>query len=349
MRYLKSILKKIMPQSIQRRILQKRAEESISVEYKNFLETGKTSPEAFNLLIDLYSSTNGKFNEVFHNRIKSKNIPKMISGNLEGIPGSFSPERFKNVNSELNENGYIRFDKRIEREVCEKIQNFALKTPAALPPNYDRKMLYDPERPQAEWYQFDRQEVANNLEIQQLMMDPVLLNVARNYLGCEPIFDFPALWWSTAFRKEASHEAAQLYHFDLDRIKWLKIFFYINDVNSDNGPHCYVRASHKPGNKPEELLKRGYARIPDSDLKMYYKEQDFVELCDSAGAIFAGDTKCWHKGKNLRKGHRLVLEFEYTGCMFGANYPKLEISNYSPEFKKFCTDNKVYSSNINLR
>ena len=218
-----------------------------------------------------------------------------------------------------------------------------------VPPTYDKPVLYDPEKPTAEIYRFDRQDLVNDPEIQKLMMDPVLINVARNYLGSEPIFDFPALWWTSAFNKAASHEAAQLYHFDLDRVKWLKIFFYINGVSPDNGPHCYIKGSHRAGNKPAELLKRGYARIPDSDLKKFYKEEDFIELSAEAGAVFAGDTKCWHKGKPLKKGHRLAMEFEYTSSMFVSNYPKLIVQQCSDEFRAFCKANQTYASNIHFQ
>jgi hypothetical protein len=180
-------------------------------------------------------------------------------------------------------------------------------------------------------------------------MDPVILNVARNYLQCEPIFDFPAMWWSTCFSKEASSEAAQLYHFDMDRIKWLKFFFYINDVTIENGPHCYIQGTHKPRNKPQKLLNRGYTRISDADLRPYYNSEDFKMLCADAGTVFAGDTTCWHKGSPLRSGHRLVFELEYTGSLFGANRPKMVVENSNASFRDFCKNNKVFASNLELK
>lgn len=346
---IKSTLKKIIPQNILQRIEQKKIEKFLAEEYKKFLVTGKTPHEVFMKLIETYCVTNGKFNESFNDKIKRINPPVSVPSTLEGVAGSFSSKDFSAVNYELNENGYVRFDKKLSTDLCKKIYDFALNTPATVPPAYDKKVVYNPDKPLAEIYRFDMQDLINHSDFQDLIMDPVLVNIARNYLECEPIFDFPALWWTAAFSKDPSHEAAQLYHFDMDRIKWLKIFFYINDVNPENGPHCYVKGSHKAGNKPMELLKRGYTRIPDSDLKKYYKDQDFVELCGDAGVMFAGDTKCWHKGKHLTKGHRLVMEFEYTSSLFGANYPKLVVRKSSDKFRKFCDDNKTYSSNIHFQ
>jgi hypothetical protein len=348
MNFISVIKKKWIPNSFKQRFRNKPAtqEEIFLNGYNAFLKTGQTPLEAYYAFINLYCSTNGKFHENFNAKIKAFNPPKKESSTLEGVPGTFSVIDFTSINSKLNENGYFHFNKKLSKELCNKLVDFALKTPATMPPAYDKKILYDPQNPLAEIYRFSIQDLANNFEIQNLMMDPVLVNIARNYLGCEPIFDFPAMWWSTAFQKEASSEAAQLYHFDLDRVKWLKIFFYLNDVTEENGPHCYIRGTHKPGAKSDELLKRGYVRIKDGEIHPDYPATDIKVVCGEAGSIFAGDTKCWHKGMHLKSGHRLVLEFEYTSSMFAANNPKLEVTNCSKEFKAYCLANKVFASNI---
>ena len=55
---------------------------------------------------------------------------------------------------------------------------------------------------------------------------------------------------------------AQLYHFDLDRPKWLKFFIYLNDVeNLDHGPHSYIKNTHKVFAKPYKILIKRYQRI----------------------------------------------------------------------------------------
>lgn len=350
---LKSIFKTILPQRVTNwikiRLKHKETEKLFIAGYSTFLSTGQTPHDAFMALINLYCSTNGNFSDAFNNKIKLTNPPVNVTTNLQGVLGKYSSADFLKVNAELNKNGYVHFDKKLSTELCKKIYNFALETSARIPPLYDTKIVYNPEKPLSEIYRFDIQDLMNNQDIQQLMMDPVLLNIARNYLGCEPIFDFPAMWWSTAFQKDASSEAAQLYHFDMDRLKWLKIFFYINDVTDENGPHYYIRGTHKPNTKPQILLDKGYARIKDEEIYPYYTPDDIIVVHGEAGSIFAGDTKCWHKGSSLKKGHRLVLEFEYTSSLFGANIPKLEIENVSEEFKAFCNSNKTFSSNIYLK
>ncbi len=341
-----SMIQKILPQSILRKFHKRKMEDIFQQGYNDFELSGKTSDEAYQRLISLYCYSNGYSTEAFHQKIRHKNPPKIISSNLQGVLGEVSIGSFNAINKNLDKNGYVEFDKKLNRDILERLYDFALQTGAKIPPEYDSKIIYDVASPRAEIYRFDIQDLIDNVDIQSLIMDPTLINIARNYLKCEPIFDFPAMWWSTSFSKKASSEAAQLYHFDMDRIKWLKVFFYINDVNEENGPHCYIEGTHKAGTKPMEILQRGYARISDEDLRPYYKPEDFKVLCAKAGTIFAGDTKCWHKGTALKTGHRLVLEFEYTSSLFGANIPKMQVKNTSPAFFDFCLNNKVYASNI---
>jgi hypothetical protein len=316
---------------------------------QEFKQTGFTQDAPFQAMISLYCSSNGKFNEDYQERIEKENPSLKVPGAIESVIGKVDSKTFNAINNELNEDGYVRFENRIPQSICNKLYDYALKNGSKVPPKYDSKIIYDPLNPIAEIYRFDMADLVNNKDIQALMMDEALLNIARNYLQSEPIFDFPAMWWSSTFSKEASSEAAQLYHFDMDRLKWLKIFIYLNDVDLDNGPHSYIRGSHKVGAKPMSLLKKGYIRIEDKELEPFYRKEDFITLIGQQGEIFAGDTKCWHKGNPLKKGHRLVLEFQYTNFLFGANYPKLVVSDYSDEFKKFCENNPVYASKISFK
>jgi hypothetical protein len=144
------------------------------------------------------------------------------------------------------------------------------------------------------------------------------------------------MWWSRPFHGKASTEAAQLYHFDMDRIKFLKFFFYLTDVTPETGPHCYVRGSSK--RKPAPILRDG--RISDEEIDRHYPKADLVEICGGTGSIIAVDTRGWHKGKALTQGERLLLQFEFTNSMFGQNYPRTHLSkDTSPSFLEFVRTN----------
>ena len=57
----------------------------------------------------------------------------------------------------------------------------------------------------------------------------------------------------------------QLYHFDLDEIKMVKIL-YLSDVEINDGPHCYIKGSHKLFSKPYSLMKKD---IKEYQMKNY--------------------------------------------------------------------------------
>lgn len=326
---------------------EKRLRGVIENSYASFLKTGKTSHEGHMALIDLYCATNGKFNDEINSKIVRENPKSLYDSSINSaILGECDDEKYEKINTDLNQNGYAFFSNKLPESIVDSLNKYAKEAPAYMAPKYDMSTVFDESNIQSEIYRFNAQDLVNNTDIQKLIMDPFFINMARKYLGCEPIFDFPAMWWSTAFLKEASSEAAQLYHFDLDRIKWLKIFIYLTDVTDETGPHCYINGSHIPGSKPKILLKRGYARIPDEDLAQFHDKTDFVKINAEAGTVFAGDTKCWHKGTPLKKGNRLVLEFEYTTSLFGTNYDKFKMENFTPEFKEFCLKNPFYATNF---
>lgn len=77
-----------------------------------------------------------------------------------------------------------------------------------------------------------------------MITDMNFFAIAQEYLACKPIHDLVLMWWSAPHSNKASSEAAQLYHFDMDHLKFLKFFIYLTDVDEHNGPHCYVRKSH---------------------------------------------------------------------------------------------------------
>ncbi len=107
---------------------------------------------------------------------------------------------------------------------------------------------------------------------------------------------------------------AMLFHFDKDRIAWLKCFIYLDDVSADNGPHCYVPGSNK--NRSGALLHDG--RFSDEEIEQYYGHDSIKTITGEAGSIIFGDTHCIHKGNVVNTGKRRLLQLEYCNSLFGA-------------------------------
>jgi phytanoyl-CoA dioxygenase PhyH len=177
-------------------------------------------------------------------------------------------------------------------------------------------------------YDFSEQQLVNNPLIQRLMADRSFIAVAQNYLQAQPIVDVVAMWWNVASPRP-DKGAAQYWHFDMDRIKWLKFFVYLTDVGPENGPHSFVAGSHRSGGISGSLLQKGYSRLIDEEVGSSYPPDKFIEFTAPRGTVIAEDTRGLHKGKHVTKDDRLIFQLQFSNSLFGGDYPKCTIRNPS--------------------
>jgi len=97
----------------------------------------------------------------------------------------------------------------------------------------------------------------------------------------------------------------------------------LTDVTPKNGPHVYLKGSHR---KIPRLL-RGDGRKTDDAVRQAGLWENIVELTGPAGTIMAVDTIGLHKGKTPIAGDRLALENEFSTSLFGMDY---EQPNFTP-------------------
>ncbi len=153
------------------------------------------------------------------------------------------------------------------------------------------------------------------------------------------------MWWHTSYSKVPDKDAAQFWHFDMDRIKWLKFFIYLTDVETTNGPHSFVEGSHRSGGIPTALLKKGYARLEDSEINANYSPDRVIEFAAPRGTVIAEDTRGLHKGKHVEHGDRLVLQLQFSNSLFGGNYPPARMRVVEPKLKAMQTQfPRIYSN-----
>jgi len=291
-----------------------------------YSRTGTTPSDAYHSLIHLYCRTNGRSNDFLH-ALARRRFPPAALPAARGVLGDLSSADVQRIVADIRENGFIRPAERLPADVCQRLSEFSLRTEAVLTParrEGPARAVYDPARPIAEGYRFDEGTVIQEPDIQALMSDPSLLAVAQAYLGCLPVLSSVHMLWSTPahLAENAREELAQMYHFDMDRLKWLKFFFYLTEVTSERGPHCFIAKSHRTGRQLPALLARGYVRYPDQELEPYFPAADRIELTGPAGTLFAVDTRGYHKGITPRTGDRLMVQLEFCDTLFGAPYSR---------------------------
>ncbi len=187
--------------------------------------------------------------------------------------------------------------------------------------------LWDPDRPQARRYDLAESDLVADPAVQRIVADPSLLAVAQRYLGAAPVQDLVAMWWSAvATDDEAQADAAaQRFHFDLDRLAFLKVFVYLTDVDHDTGPHVFVAGSHQE--LPLDLRRDGRH---DDEVVSAALPGRTVEIAGPRGTVFLADTAGLHKGLPLRRDHRLVFQTEYAVSLFGAPYTSPLVAGDGP-------------------
>jgi hypothetical protein len=163
-------------------------------------------------------------------------------------------------------------------------------------------------------------------EIQSIAKSSYFLKIAESFLGVPPSLDSVAAWRTFPLGSDSSpsSKGAQLFHYDLDRLSWLKIFIYLTNVDENSGPHWYVEGSHIPENKRKNILKRGYVRLEDEELEFVYGKNKLKKVMGSAGTILYGNTLAFHKGESPRSSERLILELQYTANNYGAQPIKVK-------------------------
>ena len=152
----------------------------------------------------------------------------------------------------------------------------------------------------------------------EIANDPVVLSVVEGYFGTLPTILGMSAWWSFADPEVATE--AQLFHMDLDDLKFCKLFIYLTDVDEDSGPHTYMGGSHDldylnglrgqwPGG--EEEFNEWYFRTlrkTDGQVKRVFG-RDPTHLTGPRGTLFVADTFGIHKGVPPKRGERLVCQF----------------------------------------
>ncbi len=287
------------------------------VSYRN---TGVTPQVSHVSLMRAYESSSGLMQDMLH---------KVLFPDPAESAGVIASEFFGEVPvaetgailRELDEQGYVVMptgmsDGWIDALVSEARKlGYVLRNAAADELDTDSRKIDPSVPPKCVAAYAKSSELAGSRLFTKLSNDPLLIYLASKHVGAKVQPIDSTLWYSFA-SDEPSADAAQLFHYDLDTLKWLKIFVYLTDVGPDGGPHEYVPASHKPGAKPHQLMDRDYARLADQDIDEYCEQARKV-ICGEKGTVILGDTRCFHKGRAVNVGYRLIFSPIYAASRIG--------------------------------
>ena len=152
-------------------------------------------------------------------------------------------------------------------------------------------------------------------EMYEISSDPLLLSIVQDYIGVPPIFDTPVVFLnSTApLDDRGLSDTAQLYHHDLHRLQFVKLFIYLTDVDAGSGPHAMIPGTHR--SRPDHMWSDG--RHSDEKVAKSGLLDGEVRITGKAGTLFMVDTTALHKGVHPVDRSRLLAQVQYSNSMFG--------------------------------
>ncbi|MDP2076965.1 MAG: phytanoyl-CoA dioxygenase family protein [Sulfuricurvum sp.] len=283
-------------------------------------------------MVSSFCNTHGVSSKILHEIIKKFNRQYSLKYPINGVVNLLNKSQIEKIAKEIQQKGYYVFAQRLSDKTCDELLKFALETEAYVRPvkDYDNsvsavkkldKQIINRKNPISIRYDFMPEQLIQNEEVQKLLADLSLIAIAQEYLQCKPKSDVLGMWWHTAFSKEENADAATMYHFDMDRVKWLKFFFYLTDTTKESGAHQFIEGSHN-GNIPRQFLKKGYARLKDSDVTNYYGKEKEITYEAPRGTIIAEDTSGLHRGNPVQEGDRLLFQIQFSDSLFGGNVHK---------------------------
>jgi hypothetical protein len=296
----------------------------------------------------LHCLTNGKSTNFFSEIVSKLEKKSVTSNTLRTTIFKKLEDKENFFFNQLNTDGYAIYPYKLSDKIVEKLNHFAINNFTLEIANSKRienkKIKYCEKTLSSERLNFFIEDLIKLDYIQDLICDSSIIDICKNYFQHTPVFAEVNMWWSIVNQNKSSSEAAQLYHFDLDATKWLKIFIYLTDVDLQSGPHCYVSGTHINDDSSKKLLSKGYVRISDKEMSENYSPNKFNTILGPRGTIVFGDTRAFHKGLKPIKNDRLILELTYINSNFLYEFNKIKLSPL--DIKSHSLKNNIKHSSI---
>lgn len=148
-------------------------------------------------------------------------------------------------------------------------------------------------------------------EIHPFVFNDFIIDIAGAYLDCYPAFGTCNL--RRSYVNDLPETGTQTYHVDPNSPRFLKFFIYLDDVDENGGPFCYIEGTHQKKfwlngqsfnqmyNWPTEIINQ----IHEGECEIKY-------LTAKKGDLLMADTNGWHRGTKPLNKNRTMLTLDYV-------------------------------------
>ncbi len=161
----------------------------------------------------------------------------------------------------------------------------------------------------------------------RLALHPQILGVVNSYMGLYTKLRYLSFWLNL-HKKDQKEMASQFWHRDHEDRKLVKLFLYLENVDAESGPFCYIPGMHKGKLRnvdPKDSTGKtsGTIRANDSDMGRVIPPEKWFTGIAPKGTIIMADTKSYHKGGLARTRDRHLL----TAAYYSENYHEIHLKN----------------------
>tara|TARA_A100001011_G_scaffold400744_1_gene518227 strand:- start:4159 stop:5016 length:858 start_codon:yes stop_codon:yes gene_type:complete len=172
------------------------------------------------------------------------------------------------------------------------------------------------ERGELQYDDFYTEQVAHPLltcdSVFDVAFDDKVVEIAKNYFNCMPAITNVQLRKSKATdiieHNIPGNGQTTLFHCDKDSPRFIKFFFYLNDVDENNGPFTYTQGSQIQKFEGWDSKYRWKHR----EISSIYGEDRIIKCTGNMGDLIIGNTNGFHKGTKVVKGERTILSVYYS-------------------------------------
>lgn len=248
------------------------------------------------------------FQRIFVNPVFRNNVSNLIASWVKPTsPHICTVEADIAAVKDLNTPGITHLGQVLAPEKCAELRAY-----------FEKKLVYDPYREQLPHFlpldesaRFEKTHIAHHQpedvlaapEVLDIANDERVLKIVSGFLGCKPLISYIAVWWS--YHVPSGAQEAEFFHRDVDDWRFVKLFVYLDDVSTENGPHVYVKHSSRT-NKLTSIR-----RFTDDEVEETFGAHNIILLPANAGVAFLEDTYGIHKGQPVGQGRRLILQVVY--------------------------------------
>ena len=154
----------------------------------------------------------------------------------------------------------------------------------------------------------DEKDVPNIPGLLDFILDYKILDPVSNYLKTIPFLAYVKIFYSLPNQTTIS---SQLFHCDTEDDNLIKLFFYLDDVDENNGPFVFI-----PKDKSLAVMRSNKyqgKRLEDDEVYSSINSNDAIKFIGQKGSGLAIDTcRCLHYGSRENKKTRKLLMVQFT-------------------------------------